>query len=666
MKYAINIAKKVLFRNKVYVKSFGILLILTNSYLVYYFQVNTSAVQFLSYSMRLGQIALVYFSFISYEYHSFLRSEIIEIPQIYYHETNKLLGANNLVISLLLLIWSINVLGWQLIFYGYSGFSYPPFLLHIFHSVILNCTLPGYVGIIMGVVFALLAKKSKAYCFLMLLLLFSSNIPEKIFTVEEIAGIPIINIFDWFSLLAPNTNYVADNIYGIANESHRWALAIGWISTLLAIVLLKLKPKHDPIHICAIILLLIMSTLCIMRFSKRENDSIIKKDLRPTGTICSEILYRREHLPQESVNSNFEIVACDLNMEIGSRMQIIAKIKVDLTNLDSYDFTLWHSLQIDEITDECGSLLSYERNGDFLTVYTPNTVNEFQIKYTGTCGKYFSNRQAIALPGYIPYYPWAGHITIWDEYHEGIIISDFNSSISFRVDVVSPLNVVCNLPSTGHNTFEGCSETISLYAGLLSSTIVDNEICYCSPVSGYQPSIEAYEQIWNNISSLLGETRDLSLHGKTIFVQPETIMATGGTQEKMVVFSDHVLLGSWVTNTETMCLYYLFNLIPQRNETYLLYDLFQAEMISPSKNIALNIKPMWESLEILTKYTFPSEIVSEKDRDEFAAAATKFRSLWQFQINALGSDTLLREVYQYLISCDFDQNQIEFLYNLGS
>lgn len=75
---------------------------------------------------------------------------------------------------------------------------------------------------------------------------------------------------------------------------------------------------------------------------------------------------------------------------------------------------------------------------------------------------------------------------------------------------------------------------------------------------------------------------------------------------------------------------------------------------------------MWESLEILTKYTFPSEIVSEKDRDEFAAAATKFRSLWQFQINALGSDTLLREVYQYLISCDFDQNQIEFLYNLGS
>lgn len=665
MLYAINVAQKALTRNKVYVISFIILLIFTNIYLVYYFRLNRSAVQFLAYSMRLGQIALVYFSFSSYEYHFFLQSEIIEIPQIHFRETEKLLGANNLAIASLLLIWAANVLAWQFGFYGYNAFSYPPFFLHIFYSVILNCILPGYIGIIMGVILALTAQKSKAYCFLVFFLLITSNIPTQLFTVEEVAGIPILNVFDWFSLLAPNSNYVADSIYGIANEPYRWVLAIGWLSTLLLIVFLKMKKNNDPILIGIIVLLLIMGALCVIRFAKRENDSIIKKDLRPTGTICSEILYRRENQAQKEGSSNFEIVACDLNIEIASQMQTIAKIKVNQPNLDRYHFTLWHGLQIDEITDEYGTLLSFERNGDFLTVYTPSGVNEFQMKYNGTCGKYFSNYQGIALPGYIPYYPWAGHIIVWDEYHEEIKIDHLNPPISFRVEVTSPLDVACNLPSMERNTFEGCAETISLYAGLLSPTTVGNEICYCSPVSNYQLSIEGYEQIWDNISSLVGETRSLVLQGKAIFVQPETIMVTGSIQERMVLFSDHVLLGSWVTNAETVCLYYLFSLIPQRNETYLLYDLFQTEMISNSEDIVLNIKPTWESLEILTKYALPNEIENEEAQEEFAAAAASFRSLWEFQINTLGLDTLLREVYQYMISCEFSQNQIEFLYNLG-
>lgn len=665
MLYAVNVALRRLTRNKVYVISYIILLSLTNVYLAYFFLLNSSAVQFLSYSMRLGQIALVYFSILSYEYHSFVQSEITEITQIHFRATEKMLGSNTIIISSLLLIWATIILAWQIAFCRYNGFSYSPFLLHALFSVILNCILPGLLGIMVGVVLALSARKTKAYCLLVLFLLITSNLPSQFFTVEEVAGIPILNIFDWFSFLAPNLNYVADSIYGISNELYRWILAIGWISALLLTVSLKLKKNSNSILTFIIALLLIISMLCIMRFANRENDSIIKKDFRTTGTLCSEILYRREKQQSKEEKSNFSIISCDLKINVISQIQATARIKVDLSNLDEYHFTLWHSLHIDEITDEFGRLLSFNRDGDFLTIFTPNVVNEFHITYSGNCGKYFSNYQGIALPGYVPYYPWAGHIIVWDEYHEEIKNDHRNPTSSFRIEITSPLVVACNLPSVKPNTFEGCAESISLYAGLIAPTMVDGEFCYCSPVSDYHLSLEGHETIWDNLSSLVGETHDLDLKGKTIFIQPETIMVNGNIRERMVSFSDHIILGSWVTNAETICLYYLLNLIPQRNETYLLYDLFQTEMTSNPSNNKTNQKPSWESLSILTQYTLPNEISDEEAQEAFAAAAVNFKSLWNYQIKTLGSDTVLKEVYQYMISSDFNQNQIEFLYNLG-
>lgn len=665
MLYAVNVALKTLTRNKVYVISYIILLSITNVYLVYFFLLNNSAVQFLSYSMRLGQIALVYFSLLSYEYHSFVQSEIAEITQIHFRATEKLLGANNIIISSLLLIWAAIVLAWQIAFYRYNGFSYSPFLLHALFSVILNCILPGCLGIMIGVVLALSVRKTKAYCILVLFLLVTSNLPTQFFTVEEVTGIPILNIFDWFSFLAPNLNYVADSIYGISNELYRWILAIGWISALLLTVCLRVKKNSNSILTCIIALLLIIGMLCITRFANRENDSTIRKDFRTTGTLCSEILYRRENQQSKEEKSNFAIISCDLNINITSQMQATAKIKVNLPNLDEYHFTLWHTLRIDEITDDFGRLLSFERDGDFLTIYTPNGANELHITYSGNCGKYFTNHQGIALPGYVPYYPWAGHIIVWDEYHEEIKNDHRNPTSSFRIEIASPLVVACNLPSIEPNTFEGCAESITLYAGLLAPTMVDSELCYCSPVSDYHLSLEGHEKIWENLSNLVGETHALDLKGKTIFIQPETIMVNGNIRERMVSFSDHIILGSWVTNAETICLYYLLNLIPQRNETYLLYDLFQTEMTSNSSNNQTDKKPRWESLSILTQYTLPNEIIDKDTQEAFAAAAVNFKSLWNYQINTLGSDTVLREVYQYMISSDFNQNQIEFLYNLG-
>ena len=450
--YAVNVAKKVLVRNKGYVISCVFFTLLTNVYLAYYFYFNSSAVQYLSYSMRLGQISLVFFSFFSFEYHSFMNSEIIEITQTHHGETNKLLSSRAILSITILLIWAVNVLAWQFGFYYYHDFSYPSFKLQLFSSIVLNCVFPGLVGIAIGVLFALTMNRSKAYCFIVFILLVSSNIPAQLFTLEEIAGTSILDIFDWFSLLAPNLNYVADSIYGIANEIHRWLLAIGWLSALLLVSCLKIRKDSSSLN-SIIVVLLVLCVICFMRFSKRDNDSIIRKDFRPNGTICSEVLYRRENPSKTEEKSNFEIISYDLNINITTQIEATATLHVDLPNLDQYRFTLWHSLNIEEITDEFGRLLDFKRDGDFLTVYTPNGAEVLHMTYRGNCEKYFSNYQGIALPGYVPYYPWAGHIIIWDEYHEEIKNDHRNPMSSFHVQITSPLVTACNLPSIEKKVF---------------------------------------------------------------------------------------------------------------------------------------------------------------------------------------------------------------------
>lgn len=662
---SLRVSYKTFLRKKTFSFSYGLLIIITNTLLLLFFSPNQSAGEFLSDTMRAGQLGISCFMFLAYELFSTLVcKENIEVISTRKDAVEHLVLAQFIILFLLIFSWSVNLFLWQVGVFILTDVSYILFLFHSLLSIILNCFIPACVGSLLGAILALSVTRTKAYCFILLFLLLSSNIPSQVFASEELIGFLILDLWDWFALLAPNTDYIADSIYGIANEECRWILALFWISLFSVILIWKIRKssRFTRYYLLAFIPLLFFSGL---RFAGREEDSIIRKDWRPNGLLVGESSYRAQSPVADERRANFEIAWYNIKIDVSSNMAVNAILSLKQNSLSSYDFTLWHTLEISNITDEQGNSLTYDRLGDFVTVYAQNSIQEIHFEYAGNCGKYFSNHQGIALPGYIPYYPMAGHFNLWCDSDQSIKVYNEFPQTLFHIEIDSPLTVLCNLPILERNVYEGITDTVSLYAGILTTTQVGDNIYHYSPVSKYHVELEGYEQIWEDLSKLVGETQSFDLCGKTIFAQPETIMVANAIHERIILFDDHVILDSRLSTAELICQEYLVSLIPEDPNKQLILNLFEDSIIVHDIMQKVVEKPSWDEIKILADYASSSEIADINEWKRYnIAKKTTLKTLWDYQVTAHSRTTVLKEVYNYLISPENQINQIEFLYNL--
>ena len=78
------------------------------------------------------------------------------------------------------------------------------------------------------------------------------------------------------------------------------------------------------------------------------------------------------------------------------------------------------------------------------------------------------------------------------------------------------------------------------------------------------------------------------------------------------------------------------------------------------------VKPTWDELAILTRYSHHSEIDDEEEWFAYVdAESIAFHQLYVYQLSTLGRETVMSAVYEYLMSENHEVNQVEFLYNLG-
>ena len=53
----------------------------------------------------------------------------------------------------------------------------------------------------------------------------------------------------------------------------------------------------------------------------------------------------------ETAAPQFAVTACDLEMHVWKELSATAELTLDGTNLDSYDFTLYHGYEVQSVTD---------------------------------------------------------------------------------------------------------------------------------------------------------------------------------------------------------------------------------------------------------------------------------------------------------------------------
>lgn len=662
MKHSLTVSWKVFSRTLKLAISYLLLLFISIALPAYLYKFSPYLADFMSVAMNIGMVGFIFFAFISYEYLLLTTNPIsAETLSPIPGAIAELVTSQLLVLITLLLVQSIIPFVWLMWAATDRGIAYSGYVVHSGLSVVINCLLPGLIGVLLGAVLALKVKRTVAYCVMLVFALLCSPIATQLFAMETIAGIQILDIFDWFAILAPNLNWVADAVYGVAMEVCRWILALFWISALIAILVWSLN-RGKKRYIA--FLLAALSVVCGMRFAARGNDSLIRKDYRSDGALNFEWSYRNENPIGPEQSANFNVESYELTFVVHSKLEATAVVTVSNPYLREYLFTLYHNLTIHSITDELGQELSYTQNGDYLTIQSPTGAKELHFNYSGNLGKYFTNYQGIALPGYVPYYPMAGHVAFWNGTTNNVIANTDFPVTHFKITVNSPLDVVCNLTETSHNSFEGNAGTISLYGGLLVEAETDGLPYYCSPLGSQSLDLNGYQEIWAGLCDLVGTDIEFDLTGKTVFQQPITIMASGGGGESVVVFDDHIIVGNIAPNAEYVCETYFISLIPNKDNTSMLRNVFQ-DCLNYDGNEEV-AKPAWDELEILTKFDRHSQIHDEEEWFAYVnAESITFRQLYIYQLSTLGRETVMHAVYEYLMRENHEVNQVEFLYNLG-
>lgn len=614
----------------------------------------------LTTAMQLGLMGMLFFAVTTYELLSLSRrAGAAELLTAQENTAQKLSLAQLLVQLILLSAWALLVMVWCLVWYFLRGSVFATYCWHLVKTVVLYCFFPGLLGILLGGALSRI-NRPVSYGIIILATILCSSIPAKMYSWSEIGA----RLTDWFHLGVPNSNWVTDSQYGIGLERSRWILVAFWSFFLAAGVLCAIKTQWTKKNKGALAALLILALVCGIAFANRHDQYILYKDDRPDAVWKAEADYRKQELNDTvPCEGDYEIQSYDLAFKIGANLKCNAVLHFGENTLSEYSLTLYHGYEVTRICDLNGKILRYDRSGDHITIYADSPLKGVQLDYKGNGGKYYANDQAIALPGYFAYYPMPGHLELWNDQNKSFApITDLPQA-EFHVSVDSSLQVYSNLPVQEKNTFCGTSNGVTLFAGILHTTKID-DIQYCvSPLEERTVGIskKELEEEWAYIADVLDLDVELSLKGKTVFYLPMTFFSNFSSNEGMVMMDDQMFIGS-VVDTGRMCSRYLESFLPAQEETELLRTAF-CDYFKSKPTQTVEEKPYKFNLKILLR-----EDLSDLDDEEmmqYIYAEEEYADLLLYQVQQLGESYTLQRVYEYLTAETHDENQVDFLYNLG-
>lgn len=664
MRYSLDISRKAYFRSIWLLAPYLALIVASIITLHNLYKFYSTPVDYLTDSLQLGILAFCYFSFAAYELSALIRHvEGEECLKSLKGASIRLSIAHVATLTTMLSVWTLFLIACQTVVCWLKAVLYLEYTIHYISSFILYFFLPGFIAILLG---SCLRNCSRpiAYFFIICATVLCSSIPKDNFSAVSLEDLSLAVVLDWFHLTVPNSNWIADSVYGIAMEKCRWVLGLFWISLLFLLFSVSHRREIRKVRKIIFSMALTISLLMGINYIQSSDYCVLRKDYRPDGLIRREIDYRKEYIGNE-VAPNFEVLEYDVQLKIEDELNAVVTMHVN-NGEQLYRFTLFHDYQVLEVTDGKGNSIPFTRDGDYLDIQSRHPLSSITVKYKGSAWKYYANNQGVYLPAYAAYYPIPGHYYVWDEDNNAINTLHRSQKTIFRVTVDSHLTILSNLTQSGYNSFYGETEGVSLLGGLVTEQNENGLTIYQSFLDrSVTIDCKEIEETWEKLSSRMMAEGEFNVSNKKLFIQPLTVASVGASSESVVVYEDHILLSGNQMSEETICGTYLLSQIPNNPQKALVRELFSLYMFSSSQ-MEVEKKPSYSELEVLKKYGHHSEIT---DIDEWQiyvdTANITFYELFEYQLSAIGDETVLRSVYRYLLDDSDTTNQIDFIYYLG-
>ncbi len=263
-------------------------------------------------------------------------------------------------------------------------------------------------------------------------------------------------------------------------QPHRVALILAWIFLLYTIYRLfyfkKSISETVPLAF-GIIMTLITVSLASLPYTPIYFGSRINGygDRKRTEYDSWEIGRRNEE-------AGFRVLKYEMELSAVFHLRAKVNMAIDQQELSEYKFTLYREYDITKVTDQNGNVLTYEREGDYFTVYPGGSpVANIYIEYSGSGEPFCSDLSTIHLPSGFAFYPMAGYHPIYEDERHGADMYNrihLPDTTEYDVAIHTLGTVYSSLNRKEGNSFSGVSDGFFLLKGLVETDVIDGITFY--------------------------------------------------------------------------------------------------------------------------------------------------------------------------------------------
>lgn len=497
------------------------------------------ALSFSEYNLCFAAIVFIMFLFTSHYYFSQARkNEFLECASVTATGKNGfILNQFSVMLTLALITCGVSFL-MSIIFSFKDPNADGAYFLHCTKISILYFFLANIIAILIGLLCSTIKKTAAAYLILIICsFVFSpmtNRLTGEIYNRSDESIYPLWRIFEIF----PKTLSYDTAASGINANIKSLSIIIFWISLFAIIAMFTVfsfrikRAKQIAATICLAVFVL-SGAGTLMPYSS------ISLDTNSLGSDAEHYVFQdpENFVIQKNEEPNFEITGYDMNFKIKNLLSGDVTVKVDNPNLTEYHFTLYYGYKLKSVSNSNGEKLKYDRDGDYITIHTDAPTESFNFKYKGFSQVFYSNSQSSNLLGGFAYYPINGFRYVYSVADQGSIRTKLSTSVPMSVKVDCGKKIFSNLESTGKNTFEGTSDSLTLVSGFYKEISTDG-------VRMIYPYYDASEDYETQLKMLI-EAKP-KYKGKTV------ILASGSgssADDRIFTASDQVL----ATNILTLC-----------------------------------------------------------------------------------------------------------------
>lgn len=369
-----------------------------------------------------------------------------------------------------IIVCAVMVFAFSCIFFNIADTLTIQVIIYLSKLVLLYVVINGFIAILLGWLLARAVGKVIGY---VCMILFSCLV-SPMFT-EELGFLSMVfhELYDWFIafLIMPEGLNAYNTFTLFPINLSLMARSLFWVFLFLIGIFVCYKRKKRWALVCVLGMVGTLYYMYLPASYYCANESYGASD----SIMYDQIRYEIENQSVKRSIVEYNILKYEMKLDMGRQMNAKVVIYPEQKNLESYDMTLYHLYNITKVTDGTGQELEYQREEDYLTIFSSGEeVEKLCIEYNGGCANFYSNKSDIYLPGWFAYYPMPGYRCVYDDYT--YMDNRFEESLEFDIEILGAQKVYCDMKRIEKNHFVGESCGPTLLAGFVEEKVLDNGV----------------------------------------------------------------------------------------------------------------------------------------------------------------------------------------------